>query len=423
MKKLTTYNLQLTTGKEGAALILTFIFMITLVVIVAAYLFMATGGIRNVNAQINNATAFYLAEAGLNKAVWYLMNTAPDGTTDGSWRTTAYPASPGPEPADPRQESLGDGTYTMWVEDLGSDILITARGTVNNIQRIVQQEVNLSVGWASAFSYAIYGDDTSNTLELKNNTTINGHLYYDYFNGRVEVETNASVPAPYYIYANSITGGGTYTQAPSAPNPLPSFPTFDTTTYNNAISTAESQASENLTLSGNSNLTLSGSTVYYKKVTVKNNATVTGPGTIVATKDVVIKNNANIGEGVTIISKKNMELKNDSIVQQDSLLYARKDITLQGSVNVTASVIAPVSGKKVKMEDNSTLTGIIYGSKAELKDDATINGAVVVNNYKGDKIKDNITVNYNSSYLPSSIPTGLEKDITVTSVTDSWREI
>lgn len=71
-------------NKKGVALILTFIFMISLVIITGAYVFMVTYGIRNVNAQINNVNAIYLAEAGLNKAIWYLINTAPDGSTDAS---------------------------------------------------------------------------------------------------------------------------------------------------------------------------------------------------------------------------------------------------------------------------------------------------------------------------------------------------
>lgn len=144
-KRKTNYEKR-STKRKGIALILTFIFMVALAIITAAYLFMVTYGTRSVNAQINNSTAFYLAEAGINKAVWYLMNTAPDGSTDGSWRTTAYAASPGPNPTDPQEDSLGNGTYTLWVETSGSNILITGRGRMNNIQRTVQQEVELSGG-------------------------------------------------------------------------------------------------------------------------------------------------------------------------------------------------------------------------------------------------------------------------------------
>jgi acetyltransferase-like isoleucine patch superfamily enzyme len=412
--------------KRGAALLLSFMVMITLISVTGAYLTFVQYATRNIGSQIEDSQALYLAEAGIHKAIWYLKNTAPDGSTDGSWRTTAYPADPGPNPTDPQQESLGQGTYTMWVETVGSDIRIYARGTVQGQSRIVQQDVTLSgSSWATAFNYAIYGDDVSNQLELKDDVTINGHVYYDYDNGSVEVEEDASVSNPYYVYANSVSGDGSYTQAPSAPDPVPTFPAFDTTTYDNAITTAEAQASGNWELSGSDTYDLNGGTVYYNgKVTIKDNATITGSGTIVATDDVKVEDNANISSNVTLISKKKVEIKNNAVVQSEAVLYARDEVKLKNNANVTGSLIVTTSGKKIKMEGDSILTGIIYGSKAELKDDATINGAVVVDSFKDDKIKDNVTINYNSSYLPGSIPTGLETGGNdIDSVVDTWQEI
>jgi Tfp pilus assembly protein PilX len=137
-------------NSRGVALILTLLFMLTLTVIVAAFLFMGSEGVKHARVQIEDAKTFYLAEAGLDRAIWYLRNTAPDGSTDGSWRTAAYPATPGPNPTDPRQEALGEGSYTMWVEDSGPDIQITATGSVNNMQRTIRQLGVLSGGWIAA---------------------------------------------------------------------------------------------------------------------------------------------------------------------------------------------------------------------------------------------------------------------------------
>ena len=90
---------------------------------------------------MSDGQAFNLAEAGLHRAIYYLINgnTAPDSSTDGSWRTTAYPADPGAGASDPKQESFGDGTYTMWVETSGSNIQITARGIMNGFERIIRR--------------------------------------------------------------------------------------------------------------------------------------------------------------------------------------------------------------------------------------------------------------------------------------------
>lgn len=413
-------------GNRGAILILSFIILIALISLVGAYLY--TTGVVTKSAGFGEMDdqAFWLAEAGLNKAIWYLMNTAPDSSTDGSWRTTAYPASPGVNPTDPQQESLGDGTYTIWAEDSGSNILITSRGTVNSIQRIIQQEVSSTTeDWAAAFSYAAYSNDVSNELEIKDNVTINGHVYYDYSNGSVEVKDDASIPDPYYVYADSISGDGTYTQAPIAPDPVPTFPALTTTWYDGLITTAEAQAKGDWKLDHTDTYDLGGGTVYYNgKVTIKDDATITGTGTIVATGDVKIEKNANISSNVTIISVKKIEIKNDAIVQSEAVLYSRQEIKLKNNATVTGSLIVPAGNDKVKMENYSTLTGIIFGGEVELKGDATISGAVVADSYKSDKIEDDVTINYDSSHLPSSVPTGLEGgSATISTVADTWAEI
>jgi len=151
------------TNKKGVALIFALIVMTALVSIVGGYLSFVQYSTKNTGTQVSHSQAIYLAEAGLNKAVYYLENTAPDSSTDGSWRTTAYPAAPGPGGTDPQQESFGAGTYTMWVETSGSDVLISARGTANGIERIIQQTVTVGTGiqdYLDQFNAVAYnGDD------------------------------------------------------------------------------------------------------------------------------------------------------------------------------------------------------------------------------------------------------------------------
>ena len=119
---------------------------------VAAYIFMNNQEMKYTGIHIDDVQAFYLSEAGLHKALWYLQNTAPDGSSDGSWRTTAYPAQPGSDSTDPQQENLGEGMYTLWVQDSGGDVLITARGTVNNVQRVIRHKVNVTNGGGVSIS-------------------------------------------------------------------------------------------------------------------------------------------------------------------------------------------------------------------------------------------------------------------------------
>ena len=158
MESQTIQSPRLLTGKKGVVLILTFIFMVSLIIVVGAYLFMVSYDTRHAGTQAGNVQALYLAESAVNHAVYYLTNTAPDSSADGSWRTTAYPADPGPDPTDPQQVSLGGGTYTMWVETSGSDILVTGRGTVGGIERVIQETITIASGTIDAFNYAQYSD-------------------------------------------------------------------------------------------------------------------------------------------------------------------------------------------------------------------------------------------------------------------------
>ena len=129
----------------------------------------------------------------MHKAIWYLINgnTAPDSSTDGSWRTTAYPADPGAGPTDPKQESFANGDYTMWVENSGSNIQITSRGTMDSSERIVRQtfaaaswteiiydEFESSFGnWTDGgtdclyYTGGTYAHQGSDAVELRDNTS------------------------------------------------------------------------------------------------------------------------------------------------------------------------------------------------------------------------------------------------------------
>ncbi len=129
---------------KGSVLILTFLFMTTSVVLTMAYLAMIRYDTVLVNSRSNGVHALYIAEAGLNKAAWYLLNIAPDNTTDGSWRTLAYPTAPGLNSNDPQQESFGGGSYTIWVQDASGAIEIVSSGVYNGNTCLVHQQENIT---------------------------------------------------------------------------------------------------------------------------------------------------------------------------------------------------------------------------------------------------------------------------------------
>lgn len=92
-------------AKKGSAILLAFGFAILLSGIVVAYLDLTYYFTLHYRHRINRYITFNIAEAGIHKMAWYLENTAPDLSTNGSWRGTAT-------------EALGSYNYRGAVGDL-----------------------------------------------------------------------------------------------------------------------------------------------------------------------------------------------------------------------------------------------------------------------------------------------------------------
>ena len=168
----TKHKLTIDRGRKGVVLLFTLMVMITLVSVVGAYLGFVQYSTISTGAQISDSQAIYLADAGLDMAIWYLRNTAPDGSGDCSWRTTIYPTDPGPDPNDSQQESFGNGTFTIWVQDSVSDIQVYARGTVGESSRVITQTLALT---SSALERAIHADG-AHLMLADSSGTINGNV-------------------------------------------------------------------------------------------------------------------------------------------------------------------------------------------------------------------------------------------------------
>lgn len=119
--------------ERGSLILLTLIFMIVLGMLVATFIFNIVHVGRITASEIDNARALYIAEAGIDKAVYYLVNTAPDHTSNGSWRTVAYPLLVGNPPS--VAEAFANGAYRIWVETVDGGIYITSEGVYGDLDR------------------------------------------------------------------------------------------------------------------------------------------------------------------------------------------------------------------------------------------------------------------------------------------------
>lgn len=404
-------------ASSGFILLLTLVLMTTLSAIAGTLIVSLTTDFRNAYVQTNDAKAFWLAEAGIADAVKRFKNdeiNLADAQTDNTTMQDVV---------------LGDGTYSVVLSRSGNEVTITSTGTVSSQSRTVTVVVVITQGLPPAFNYAVFGNNSNNaTLSIGDNNsatvTISGDLFYDPRpqTDRVVVRNNSKVING-LIYANVVTGGGTFTKATSPPNPVPTYPSFSTTTYDNLIATADSATRPNLTLSGTTNLNLSGGVVYYNDVIIQGSATVTGPGTIVARRDVTIQASASIGQGVNIVAKRNVLVRNLSAIQKDGLLYSRGSTTVRDSANVTSSLLAPQSSTLVRVWGNATVTGIIFADQINLINNAVVNGSAVSNRFTNNRISNNVKVNFDQSYLPDSLPPGFSSAESISQKANSWKEI
>lgn len=100
----TRYKIRDTRYEKGVVLLFTLMVMITLTSVVGAYLGFVQYSTRSTGAQISDSQAIYLAEAGLQKAIWNLKTPEISEGKGEDWTTAGT------------TENLGEGSYTMVVE-------------------------------------------------------------------------------------------------------------------------------------------------------------------------------------------------------------------------------------------------------------------------------------------------------------------
>jgi hypothetical protein len=124
--------------EKGIVLLFSFIIMVMLAQLTVTFLNLTSLEERNVAYMKKEKEVFWIAEAGLHRAVWFLEHTAPDGSTDGSWRGSTT-------------ESFAGGSYTLTVSNLyledgtspyasSQQFIFTAANAVDN---------NTSTSWRS----------------------------------------------------------------------------------------------------------------------------------------------------------------------------------------------------------------------------------------------------------------------------------
>ena len=221
-------------NKEGIALILTFIVMVTVTAIAAAFLYMVSVQTKAGGYDIASHQALWVAEAGLQQVMVQLKN-------DPNFRSD-------PSSQSPVTGNVGEGNYSVTVSKNNSIYTLTSTGTVGISKRQISETVAVT---SSALRAAIHSDAASVDFSGSSGTV----------NGNVEAKVHVS-------NYGSMTINGTITEGIQQINPALDFNIYKTI--------AQSQSHYSTSTLNFSNGTYSG--VYYttKNITLGNNVVING---------------------------------------------------------------------------------------------------------------------------------------------------
>lgn len=91
-------------NRKGIGYLMTFIFMLTMAVMVTAFLDISTNETRELKGRIEIGKTFWFADAGIQKAVWMIITPVTQGGGGFTYTTGGSPP-----------ETLDEGSYTYSV--------------------------------------------------------------------------------------------------------------------------------------------------------------------------------------------------------------------------------------------------------------------------------------------------------------------
>jgi len=394
--------------RKKGNIILIFIMIVFLSAIVLSFLFIVSSATRTMTGSLNSSKALYVAEAGINKALWYLSAPAAEGGLGPTWRPIDF------------SESYGDGTYTLSIINnvIEDNVSLISTGRVGWSERTVRISLERS-GLPAAFDYALFNHDG---LALLGNTNVWGDVHVAdgnlYVGSPADIEDGYATVMPGY----SISGGGSYEEG-STPDPAPQMPDFDYSYYDNQINNVYS--GDPSVLIGDqyiNDYALDGQTIYISGE-AELSGDITGGGVIVASEDVDL-NNARIDPDTIIISGDDVRVRRFSNVQDNSVIYAQDNVMVGGLFSRPV-IHGSIIGEDVLLLGPMDVYGLLYAQDISFNMtfifDQNLYGSFVsrasldLSGFIG-----NINVHYDESYLPSP-PPGLYQELLL--IPGTWKEL
>ncbi len=260
----------------------------------------------------------------------------------------------------------------------------------------------------NAFSYVLFSN--SGKMKIKEGVTIAGNIFH---NGEVTVKENAQViDGRLYATGNVTIKEGAQVVEGEQPNPLPLFPQFDTSNYNNLLNQAHDQPEEEKKLT---NVNLNGDTLFiHGKMVLKDGGNISGPGMIVVDGEITIKEDSVIGPEVTIICSEKLKIKENTTIEH-SFLFSKKEVKIKEECNIKATIR---SLENVLIKEDVSFNGLIHTlDKVKIKEESNINGIIIAG--KEIVVLENTVITYDPSVISSCMDDTTPPIINITSPIDN----
>lgn len=370
------------------SLLLTFVMLMAVSAILFSFIYVVTARTMDIPAKKAGIKAFYIAESGINKAIWYLITSTEAGGRGESWRTSAT------------SESFGGGIFTISVSDGASagSIRIVATGEVNGITRTIQQILSGGSAGTPSFDYAVYANSN---LNLNGAGGINGPVFGK---GNITLTGATSINGPVTLMSGSTYKKNGVNQTATVTTTQPPMPEINTAYYDALLAQAALQPAGNMSITGAGTYNLAGGTLYVNgNLSVSGARKIAGGGTIVVTGSYNQSGSGSIDPNTKIITGSDLTISGSNVVSSGGVLFAKNNITLSGAGDITGSVIAM---NTVNASGAGRTIGLVY-SQAGMSGARTIVGSVVCRTNA--TFSGAINITHDPTKIPVSIPGVISK--------------
>lgn len=371
--------------RKGQILIVAIVFL-AVVAILTASLFDRTASFLQFGSRsITSEQANSLAEAGLEKALWQLNQTA--GSYTGETNTT-----------------LGTtGTFTVTIEDKSSNLkTITTTGYVPNAakpknKRVIKVDAGVDTQ-IIAFNYAV--QIGTGGVDMENSSTITGTVYSNKTGaGSISGSGSSRIVGDAFSVGTITTPDPTVTGTKYQNQPPSTFPTLDYQYWKDAATAGGiTNCSGTCTFSsGSPNL---GSQQYIGNLTLSNTTTAVMNGPIYVTGNVTIQNSASLKLNNSFGSNGSVLIIDGKVSTQNSGSFIPTNSSPKGYILVASTSTA---SDAVHIQ-NSGVNAIFYAldGGATLENSAQVTALVAKSMF----IKNSASLTYDSGLASAQFSTG-----------------